>query len=718
MKKNIPVWFCVLLLPFVPLRGQGVRQDMADTYFRNMDYYKAAPIYAELARKSVRRHSGYENIRRAALCYRNNFELDKAEYFYRQLQSESQLNGSDSLALISILRMQGKYEEADAYTGSLPAAVGSPELRRASEPGFRQELMLDSLRYQVRDAGLNSDMGDFAPAWYKNGIVYASRRKNTGILNGRYGWDNSWFLNLYYSARKDSARFEKARLMKGIFKTGAHDGPLAFSEDGTEMFIARNRVAGQKGERIVRVDLYRSVWQDGKWSSPEYLPFNGWEFSTGHAALKGRGDTLWFVSDRPGGYGGTDLYYVTRPGGTWTEPRNAGPLLNTSRNEMFPFLSPAGTLYFASDGHPGLGGLDIFRADTRNPGQAPGNMGYPLNTSADDFALITGKTEQDGFFSSNRAGFTDRIYAVQIQEYQFRLHIRTLALYGQTEALPHTGLVLRNRNTGRNTDLQTGESGDIMLPLEAGTDYEILASKEAFVSPGPLQVTTRGLHRNTDIEGELLLRPRMLTVRIHVVDSATRSSMPGVQGILVDTAGREIQAFISDSSGWASVEVPRGGKLKAEAGKKGYIYTRKIFETAIDSKETELELSLARIAANATFRVDNILYDYGLATLRGESKKELDKLAAFLLLNSTIKVELSAHTDSRGSDGFNLQLSRARAAACVDYLVQEKGVPAARIISRGYGETKPLNHCANGIECSEEEYQQNRRTEIRILRLQ
>ncbi len=717
MKKAILIWF-LISFPAAPiLMGQGLRQKMADNYFRGMDYYKAAPIYAELTRKAAG-EKNFDNIRRAAICYAKNRMPARAEYFYRQLDAAGHLEKEDRIALVSVLQMQGKYAEADQVALGLGAAVLDSIPAMAANSAFRLELYSDSARYTCRELTINSGMGDFAPAWYDEGIVYASARRNTGFINHRFGRDNSWFLDIYHSHIKDSLYTGKGRLMKSVFRTGAHDGPLTFSADGKEMFITRNRCSKEKSSTLVRVDLYHSQLQNGRWSTPELLPFNETGASTGHAALSPGGDTLWFVSDRENGYGGTDLYYVTRHENTWNHPLNAGAALNTAANEMFPFLSYNGELFFASDGHPGLGGLDLFSARAPYAGTAPVNMGYPLNSAADDFGLILDKTGTKGYFSSGRKDFTDRLYALHIRPFSFFLELQTWALYPEKEELPFTSVRIVNKTSGTEQITETGAGATLQIRLEAGSDYELLAQKKDFSPQGPVQVSTRFLHKSETLHREILLKPLLLDLRIRLLDSLTHETLPGASVSIHDKNGQEFRTLQADSNGYVQIRVPRGEKYTISAIKKGYLENRIIYDAATDLRTGQVDISLAQIVENISFRIDNILYDYGRASLRQESRKELDKLADFLLLNSTIRVELSAHTDARGSDPFNLRLSGERAASCVKYLVEEKGISPARIVSKGYGETRLLNHCRNEVPCSEEEHQQNRRTEIKVLTLQ
>ena len=262
---------------------------------------------------------------------------------------------------------------------------------------------------------LNSPQSEFGTVFYKCGIVFASDRLSTAMPDRRYGWTGNNYLSLYFSEPADLAAFpggyKVPSPMTDIPGQAWHDGPATFNADFTEVFINQTLLKPDKGKKEpgkVRTHLLKvvsSVLKDGKWSSAAPFFLNSDEYSVGHPALSADGTTLFFVSDMPGGYGETDIWYCKRDGSGWGKPVNMGPTINTPGKEMFPFIAPNGDLAFASDGLPGFGGLDLFISrNVAGKFGTPANMGWPVNSSCDDFSPAIAENDSSGFFSSNRPG--------------------------------------------------------------------------------------------------------------------------------------------------------------------------------------------------------------------------------------------------------------------------------------------------------------------------
>jgi len=214
----------------------------------------------------------------------------------------------------------------------------------------------------------------------------------------------------------------------------------------------------------------------------------------------------------------------------------------------------------------------------------------------------------------------------------------------------------------------------------------------------------------------LFLNPTTIIARIQVQEKKSKTPISGANVAIYNQETKKEKTLQTDENGYLELTVDRFQGYYTNASKKGYISAETNFKTTgYSDKFVVLELELSKISLGERFKIDNIFYDYDAATLREESEIALDKLAEFILENG-LKIELSSHTDSRGSKRYNQTLSQRRAQSCVDYLI-EKGVPKSKIVARGYGESKLVNHCKDGAECSEEEHQENRRTEVKILGL-
>jgi peptidoglycan-associated lipoprotein len=388
------------------------------------------------------------------------------------------------------------------------------------------------------------------------------------------------------------------------------------------------------------------------WVEPEKLKLFADTINVGHPSLSPDGKMLVVASDAANGFGGKDLYYFLKTDTGWSAPYNLGTNINTKGDEVFPWLDEKGNLYYASNGLPGMGSLDIFRAVREKKGwKEPTNLEAPINSGADDFGYIIEKYKptsindevlKAGYFSSNRAGGkgSDDIYSFSER------WVNYFVLNGLVQEKSY----LQADNP--DSELKGMKAIDkVMLVIKSDVDSITLVSNAAGIFTTPLKTET---------------------------DYKLTAYKPG---------------YFSNTGTFST-----NGKRNQDST---YIY----IPTAIE---------LNRIFPQKEIVIPNIYYDYNKATLRDESKLVLDSILIFFSDNKDLAIEIGSHTDSRGSDSYNEKLSQARAQSVVDYLIL-KGVEQSRLTAKGYGETKLTNQCANGVECTEEEHQKNRRTTFRIL---
>lgn len=487
---------------------------------------------------------------------------------------------------------------------------------------------------------INTDQSEFGPAIYRGALIFASDFNRDRGEGKKYGWTGRGYLNIMKSIPEIDDQFwgdmSIPFAFDSKFNLKYHDGPAAFSYDGNSIYFTRSFYGKAKRQGKYKTNLlkiYYATKADGEWG--EVLPFalNSNDYSVGHPALSVDGETLYFVSDMPGGQGGTDIWICKREGENWGPATNLGPTVNTPENEMFPGIRSNGTLYFASDGHPGYGALDIFRTRFENgKWTTPENLQPPINSSFDDFAIAYAPDEENGFFSSNRLlGMgSDDIYALRIAP----VRGKSLPSYisgvvrDKTTKRPVEGAIvfLYNHATGMVKILKTDAFGKYRAEVLKPADYIIKAMMPNHIADCiPFQMT--------------------------VVIPGTTSMVPS-------------------------------------------------------------ELELDTLAVNKTFRIENIYYNFDRYNIREDAKTELDKLVSIMKENA-ITVELGSHTDSRGSFTYNDKLSQKRAESAVSYIVSA-GIDQSRITAKGYGERQLTNKCADGVDCTPEEHQANRRTEFKV----
>lgn len=501
---------------------------------------------------------------------------------------------------------------------------------------------------------INSGAADFALTRFSNDewVFVSSRPAATGEEADQ--WTGRPFYDVFIAQRDATTQFTDIRGFDDMVNGPYNDGPVAFNENFTEMVFTRC------GSDDMMVNDYCQLYYsrrapEGGWSEPEILFLFEDSVNIGQPTWGQDENTILFAAMEPQGYGGSDLYYSVRTFEGWSPAINLGQPINTSGDETFPSVGKDGTLYFSSDGHPGIGGLDLFAAPKRekNRWNAPSNLGYPINSSGDDFGLTVlplSKEEQiqfafKGYFSSSRSGgkgLDDLYYFEQRKppaEYYLTVTIQEKELAEpnnpQSEVTgyqPIEGAQLIIRSNERNDTVYVDTAGQYLTAVRANTDFTLYASNGPDYFSTSKTTTTKGY-----------------------------DALPG------------------------------------------------------ETVEIEVDFVLDRIFKEQEIVIPNIYYDFNDWAIRPDAAAVLDSTIYKLLVdNPNIVIELGSHTDSRGSDQFNLELSQKRAQSVVDYLA-DKGIAPERLEAKGYGETQLVNECDDGVECTEEEHQRNRRTTFRVL---
>lgn len=596
--------------------------------FEGLSYVKAVKYY----QKSLSRKENSEARTNLAHSYRLMNDVKNAE---REYERVIQLAGSapiNTFYYAKLLMETERYEEAKArfkeYIEKAPDDVVAKMLLAScnSVSSFK----IDTTLYTVKPVDIDNVASIFGCVSYRDGIV-CTAEKETRLNSKKNPWTGKSYLDLYFSQKDENGKWLSPQLLRGQINGQYHEGPASFSKDGSVVYFTRSNYYGynklkKSSKGINNLKIFKATLVDGKWKNIEDMPFNNDEYSSGHPCLSPDETSLYFVSDMPGGYGGTDIYVSMFDGGRWLPPMNLGPVINTPGNEMFPYAAEDGSFYFASDAHNSMGGLDVFVASYQNKRWLrPENLNYPLNSSKDDFAFVLSNDGKTGFISSTRSD-TDRVY-------EFTKNPPTFSVEGIVsdkktgKALANTPVVLLKNNKSDKIRLVTDANGKYQTALEAGNEYMILASREGYFS------------RSEEID------------------------------------------------------------TKREKYSKVFV----------------VNFALNEMIIQKPIVLENIYYDLDKWEIRSDAALELDKLVKILNDNPGIKIEMSSHTDSRAGDQYNLVLSDKRAQSTVNYLIS-RGIDANRLTWKGYGESKLVNKCSNGVTCSEEEHQQNRRTEFKVLK--
>ena len=348
-----------------------------------------------------------------AKCYYNmNLITESEKWFVKGKQHGGSFTTQDYYQFARVLTIMKKKHQADTLLEHVLQHDPDNIIARKALDDLRnfEKYYRDSAAVSIRSLSINTTASDFAPVYYKDGIVFSSSRDG-GESNKKSHWDNSPFLGLYHSRKSGDHQFEEPTLFEDELDTRYHDGPAMFYAQFQKMIVNRNQRVEVKGRKNVfewRPGLYDAQFDKAKSSwKVVALPFNNPAYAYLHPSISEDGSVLYFASDKPGGYGGTDIYRALRTTSGWGTPINLGPVVNTTEDEAFPFFIE-NTLYFTSNGHGGLGGLDIFRSEQANGEFTPPiNLAYPINSTADDFSLVTSTDQRNGYFASSRTGNDD-----------------------------------------------------------------------------------------------------------------------------------------------------------------------------------------------------------------------------------------------------------------------------------------------------------------------
>ena len=477
-----------LLIPIIVLIGisfnafakdKSRKEIRGDKYYRVYSFNKAIDSYTHAKNLSV------EGQRRLAKSYHNTDQNALSEAVYSKLINVSGGNlPEDYYYYAMLLKSDGKYDEAnkcmDRFNDLKPEDWRAKDY--ASNKNKLPNLLKDNGSFKIDHLNINTDAEDFAPCFYKNKIVFASTGANPDLLKRTYNWNNKPFLDMYVSD-VDGNQLKSPEKFDKTLNGKLHDGPASFSKDGNYMAFTRNNYDTKRKDKVVNLQICFSSYKDGKWSEPEPFILNSALYSVGHPCLSADGNTMYFSSDMPGGFGGTDIYKVTKDEkGIWSKAENLGNQVNTEGDELFPYYDENNKkLYFSSNGRFGLGGQDIFICEIKGSGIGRVyNAGSPLNTQYDDFAVIVDGLTNKGYFSSNRSGGSgdDDIYAVEFLDIGKK--IQGIAKNVDGNPIPKTFIsFMDDKNTIIDT-LTTKDDGAYTFLADADKNYKLNGKKEKY----------------------------------------------------------------------------------------------------------------------------------------------------------------------------------------------------------------------------------------------
>ena len=622
--KRLYILLSCVLVSTTTLTAQNKKTESADKLFQKFEYVDAAKEYLKLVDKGQQDPYVYKQL---ADAYYNMYNPEEAAKWYGKVVETSQ-EAETYFRYSQMLKALGKYEESNKQMAVF--AKKAPSDHRAKDfnqnPGYLPKLLNKQKAFNVKALDINSTGSDFGAVLTNDNTLYFTSSRNKSKRTD--GWNDEPYLDIYKSTWNEDKTFSKPEEVIEL-NTRWHDGPVTISADGNTMYFSRDSHGEKEFEKdkklnakFSQVYLYKATKNGNTWTNITSLPFNAKDHSNSSPSLSKDGKTLYFSSNMAGSVGLTDIWKVAiNADGSYGTPENMGTKINTEGKEQFPQITDDNVLYFSSNGHIGLGGLDIFMIDLKTNTQIE-NVGKPVNSEKDDFAFSFNTTKNAGFFSSNRTGADNMYWANPVCGVEAMIVVtdaKTGALLSgaRVSILDAKKNVLETQTTTAN--------GEIKFPLDCNTPYSIQSAKDGY------------------------------------------------------------------ESGVFSIAATNGGKVKVASAL-----------NPIDVIVTEKEIVLKEIN-----------FEYNKSNITAEGAFELDKLVQVMKQNENLVIMAKAHTDNRGSDKYNMDLSDRRAKSTVQYVIS-KGIAASRITGKGYGESEPKVDCKEA--CTEEEHAENRRSEFLIVK--
>jgi outer membrane protein OmpA-like peptidoglycan-associated protein len=595
---------------------------------------------------------------------------------------------------------------------------------------------------------LNSPSLDFCAVPCQNGVVFTSSRGNGSmffcqedLISGRYS-------DLYFARSDKGGNFYHPELLYGDVNGRYHDGVATFSRNAETMYFSRNHSRGVKTDSLMDLRIYSAIKKKGNWVETQELPVNIKGSATCHPTLSAAEDILVFSSNRPGGYGNMDLYMVKKTGAKWGLPVNLGPQVNTQGNEIFPFLAPDGILYFASDGYQGQGGLDVYgiRTDGQTVFQFV-HLPAPVNSPYDDLGFTVDASGRKGYLSSNRPGGQgqDDLYrwtynglmplvasvcAINKATGE-RIQDARLAIFPSEplEASPSPLTTAQPSFISQPLPLAVSQlplknSCQVQLQVLPGQTYTVLVEKSGYATQR-FQLTGVELARQPEYLIPLEVK-KTKRLRGEVLDQKSGQPLGDCAMLIKNECTGETDNLKTDALGGFDYTFDCRCDYTATLYKNGYLTSEKKWKAAeidCNTEQAGLSLYLAALENKKSPAVGDIInlpiayYDYDRHEIRPGDVSGLDSLVRLMQKHPSLEIELGSHTDARGAEAYNLELSQRRANEAIAYIIRQ-GIAAHRLKAKGYGESRLINHCSNGVRCSEREHQQNRRTEVKITQVE
>ena len=732
----------ILFFVFAIGYSQSGKLKKADDYYNKLSYHLALDLYKDLLSSPL---SSAELQAKLGHCYISKGDLKNANEIYALAVKAGDLPKEHYFYYAQSLKQTGNYTESDKWMQVFYDKNKSDKRAQSyiENKSYLARIEKEGIHFSIANETFNSALSDFGAYEYAPSGQYfmlSTRRKS--FVKNYWTWNGAPFLDLY----KVSKSTNDIRYFSPTVNTNFHEGPLCFNADNSKVYFTRNNISKGKNRRddkgIQNLKLFVAdvSKKDGTWTNIKELTINSKSYSIGHPSISSDGKTIYFVSDMPGGFGGADIYKASiNSDGTIGKHENLGDKVNTEGQEMFPWISSEGLLFFSSNGHIGLGGLDVFVCTTEN-GKVDNltNVGKPLNSQRDDFGFTFNADGKSGHFSSNRDGGKgdDDIYSFQMtRPFIFKITLSGVVKDRENNAiLAGSQVSLKDKNGKIIETVTADKNGAYSFTVDPGKEYQIVATKDNYTQNSTS--ISIGKDSPKEVQANVMLE-KVPAFELYglIKDSKSGEILSDVSIKIVDKkTGLVVFEGITSGSGDFKKSL-ESTKLNEELAysitlsKEGYLTKVADFNYLVDKPgvinvHEKLDVSIGKVEIGTDLAslidIKPIYFDLGKYAIRKDAALELEKIVKVMNEYPTMVIELGSHTDCRSSKDFNMKLSSNRAKASADYIKKKIKNPQ-RIYGKGYGESKLKVNCpcegAVKSDCSEEEHQKNRRTEFIIMKM-
>ncbi|MBA3662784.1 MAG: OmpA family protein [Bacteroidetes bacterium] len=708
--KNLAILLLLLCFFFTQAQSTDNSIVKADKSFIKKQYKEAAVSYEKFLKNSAR---DFYAARQAALCYSRLNEHSKAIDYWTIVADDSKASEKDKLEYAKCLLSNYRTDDAKKVFINLQSSKDK-EVFAWSKTYFNPSFFYEdsALCKVIEVSGVNTAGPEYSPFYYKEHLLFirksSKKPRSASILSAE---------------EVDSITFNKILKFNKQIQNKYANGALCFTPDDSTIYFTRTASVKETKKKAkdpngtLKLQIFISAMNSFGLAHEEIHPFiyNSFEYNCMHPSISKNGKRLYFASDMPGSLGGNDIFVCEWRDGSWGQPKNLGEGINTSGNEMFPFIAADGSLYFTSDTRPGMGGLDIFFADPATDGTfgEAQNAGSKINTQFNDFGIYLFDKTNKGYLSSNRKNNInddDIYYFINNKPKSFPAKIMFI------DSL--------SRNSAAASFKIASPSGSFESSVDSGKYYStrLKAGQAIDISVNAGQYVARNYHREI-VKGDSVvvieLKPvSQKCIEGTIYDKDNNLALAGVKVSIFDEDGNKYLDQVTDATGKYSVcNLPLNKPLYIGSNKKpDYFSNTDKFVVRKDSDVVKNIYAL-KIVVGKAIKIDNIYFDVAKFNVRPDAALELDKLVKLMKDNQEVIIELSSHTDCNGAAASNLMLSDKRAKSAAAYIIS-KSISSKRIKGKGYGESKLVNDCKcegkKASTCTEEQHAQNRRVEIKV----